>query len=186
MKTCSKCGGTGHRELSSGPCPECGGNNPQIDLQAENERLKAIITNVSQFCGDIFVDDGEELREVPTDDFARGRIDLAHKIDAIIKDEAIIIANEIEVQYIASLEEWAKENGELQDRIAALEAKNELERKKWEKYEQQYILPLFDKAKADGWSLEDVVRENPGKNCVELFVERIRPIPSYDGKQKDK
>jgi hypothetical protein len=45
---------------------------------------------------------------------------------------------------------------------------------KWMVYEQEYILPCFDMATRCGIDLRGLLRENPGKNCVILLVERLR------------
>ena len=51
--------------------------------------------------------------------------------------------------------------------------KDELQQaaEKWQHYEREYILPCFDKAKKLGIDLEKLVRDNPGRNCVDLFIE---------------
>lgn len=44
---------------------------------------------------------------------------------------------------------------------------------KWQEYERDYILPCFGWARELGWDLEEMVRDNPSKNCVELLVRRL-------------
>lgn len=41
-------------------------------------------------------------------------------------------------------------------------------------YEKEYILPCFKWAEEDGIDLHQLVRENPGHNCVELYVQELR------------
>lgn len=59
--------------------------------------------------------------------------------------------------------------------VAYVDAINEVEyhKSKWIRYEQQYILPCFEKAKELGINLQQLVMDNPGKNCVELLVETL-------------
>ena len=45
---------------------------------------------------------------------------------------------------------------------------------KWTDYEQGYILPCFDMAAADGIDLRALVRDNPGNNCVMLYIRALR------------
>jgi hypothetical protein len=45
---------------------------------------------------------------------------------------------------------------------------------KWQGYERDYILPCFKWAKEEGFELEPLVLDNPGKNCVEIFFNRLR------------
>lgn len=45
---------------------------------------------------------------------------------------------------------------------------------KWREYERDYVLPCFRWATDAGFDLEALVREKAGKNCVELFGERLR------------
>lgn len=40
-------------------------------------------------------------------------------------------------------------------------------------YEKEYILPVFQLGKDIGIDVEQLVFDNPGKNCVELFIEEI-------------
>ena len=47
---------------------------------------------------------------------------------------------------------------------------------KWQLYEQKYILPCFKWAEEEGIDLKKLVKENPGKNCVELLVKTLKTI----------
>ena len=58
------------------------------------------------------------------------------------------------------------------DLQAARELALEHERK-WRTYEREYILPCFDWATEYGIDLRELVRRNPGKNCVELLVRAL-------------
>jgi hypothetical protein len=60
-----------------------------------------------------------------------------------------------------------------QEEVDKLYAEIQYHRDKWHEYEWKYILPLFEIAKKDGWDLRKLVHDNPGKNCVILFVEKI-------------
>ena len=44
---------------------------------------------------------------------------------------------------------------------------------KWREYERDYILPCFQWANEYGIDLRKLVRDNPGKNCVELLVRAV-------------
>lgn len=46
--------------------------------------------------------------------------------------------------------------------------------KKWIQYEQEYILPCFGWAQEEGIDLRQLVKDNPGKNCVRLLIEELR------------
>lgn len=46
--------------------------------------------------------------------------------------------------------------------------------RKWQEYERDYILPCFKWAEELGYDLHEAVRENPGRNCVDLFVRWLR------------
>lgn len=48
------------------------------------------------------------------------------------------------------------------------------ERNKWWTYEQEYVLPCFKWAAEMGYDLEAAVRENHGRNCLELLVAWLR------------
>jgi len=44
---------------------------------------------------------------------------------------------------------------------------------RWQTYEREYILPCFTWARGAGIDLERLVRESPGRNCVDLFVHEL-------------
>lgn len=46
-------------------------------------------------------------------------------------------------------------------------------KKKRIQYQQEYVLPCFELAKAEGIDLNQLVKDNPGKNCVRLLIERL-------------
>jgi len=53
---------------------------------------------------------------------------------------------------------------------AACKTESAYDRKKWQEYERDYILPCFRWAKEVGVDLSELVSANPGHNCVELLV----------------
>ena len=53
-------------------------------------------------------------------------------------------------------------------------ARAEQAERKWQEYERDYILPCFKWAEELGYDLHEAVRENPGRNCVDLFVRWLR------------
>lgn len=58
--------------------------------------------------------------------------------------------------------------------VKELQVESKGHRDKWWRYEQEYILPCFDIAKARGINLEQLVKDNPGKNCVILLIEALQ------------
>ena len=53
-------------------------------------------------------------------------------------------------------------------------ARAERAERKWQEYERDYILPCFRWAEELGYDLHQAVRDNPGRNCVDLFVRWLR------------
>ena len=53
-------------------------------------------------------------------------------------------------------------------------AEQNYDEQKWREYERDYILPCFHWAKEDGIDLESLVKANPSRNCVELYVNALR------------
>jgi hypothetical protein len=47
-------------------------------------------------------------------------------------------------------------------------------RRKWRQYEDEYVLPTFEWAKTIGYDLHEAVKNNPGKNCVQLLFTHLR------------
>jgi hypothetical protein len=47
---------------------------------------------------------------------------------------------------------------------------------KWREYEREYIMPCFEEAKKRGFDLEQIVRDNPGRNCVRLLIDALHPL----------
>lgn len=45
---------------------------------------------------------------------------------------------------------------------------------KWQEYEAEYVLPTFEWATAIGHDLHEAVKNNPGKNCVQLLFTHLR------------
>jgi hypothetical protein len=45
---------------------------------------------------------------------------------------------------------------------------------KWQRYEDEFILPTFKWARQVGFDLQRAVRESPGDNCVKLLVDHLR------------
>lgn len=45
--------------------------------------------------------------------------------------------------------------------------------KKWQTYEQEYILPVFNLMEEVGYDLRELVKKNPGQNCVILAVKTL-------------
>ncbi len=46
--------------------------------------------------------------------------------------------------------------------------------KKFREYEDEYVLPTFKWAEELGYDLREAVKNNPGKNCVQLLFTRLR------------
>lgn len=69
---------------------------------------------------------------------------------------------------------WYAESQALSSRLSAVEAKQQHDEQKWRDYETHYILPCFKWAKDSGIDLEALVRDNVGKNCVELLVAALQ------------
>jgi len=61
----------------------------------------------------------------------------------------------------------------LRQQLAADVERAEESTEKWRQYEREYVLPLFQRAEERGWSLQDAVRNNAGKNCVILYAEHV-------------
>ena len=61
----------------------------------------------------------------------------------------------------------------LRQQLAAEAERAEESTEKWRQYEREYVLPLFQRAEERGWSLQDAVRNNAGKNCVILYAEHV-------------
>ena len=59
-----------------------------------------------------------------------------------------------------------KENERLKKQVAD----SHEDKKRWRMYEREYVLPCFGWAEAAGIDLEGLVRDHPGKNCVEHLV----------------
>ena len=61
------------------------------------------------------------------------------------------------------------------DVVSYADARAEIERheEKWQNYEQNYILPCFKWATEQGIDLHKLVRDNAGKNCIQLLVEAL-------------
>jgi hypothetical protein len=56
----------------------------------------------------------------------------------------------------------------------ALRSERDAATDKWHEYERDYILPCFQWAKELGIDLEQMVLDNPGRNCVEILVSTLR------------
>jgi hypothetical protein len=71
-------------------------------------------------------------------------------------------------------------------RIKALEVERSRLDEKWREYETHYILPLFDRATKMGFDLQQMVHDNPGKNCSMLFADvltcRVVELESWVGR----
>jgi hypothetical protein len=71
-------------------------------------------------------------------------------------------------------------------RIKALEVERSILDEKWREYETHYILPLFDRATKMGFDLQQMVHDNPGKNCSMLFADaltrRVAELESWVGR----
>ena len=65
-------------------------------------------------------------------------------------------------------------NGCLACQCESLSESLKASEQKWTIYEQEYILPCFDWAAEVGIDLRQLVRDNPGKNCVRLLFEEMR------------
>jgi hypothetical protein len=89
------------------------------------------------------------------------------------------------------LAEAYRRQAEAVNRASALEVQLQAAIAKWQDYEKNYILPTF------GWAekldpkveLEQLVRDNPGKNCVELLFKhmlaRISDLQLYKDAHED-
>lgn len=55
------------------------------------------------------------------------------------------------------------------------------ERRKYLEIEREYVLPLFGLATELGFDLSQAVRDNPGKNCNELFIAKIQGMIRLNG-----
>ena len=60
--------------------------------------------------------------------------------------------------------------------IEGLKRELKIANEKWQLYEKKYILPCFKWAKELNIDLENLVKENPGHNCVELLVKTLKTI----------
>jgi hypothetical protein len=75
----------------------------------------------------------------------------------------------LRTRFIAMQEQTTK----LMERVVNLLDEQGRLNAKCQTYENSYILPVFQWAKGLGMNLEQVVKENPGKNCVELFFNAL-------------
>jgi hypothetical protein len=82
--------------------------------------------------------------------------------------------NEIK-KLIQELEELDKKFTELAQEV-------NYHRKKWQVYEQNYILHCFEIAKVEDIDLRKIIRENPGCNCVFVLMEEL--VKKYGGDWK--
>lgn len=57
--------------------------------------------------------------------------------------------------------------------IESLQRDLDSSRRRYREYEEKYILPCFEWAKEIGYDLQEAVYRNPGRNCVELFVNHL-------------
>lgn len=64
---------------------------------------------------------------------------------------------------------------ELKKKNQQLTAQVQYHKERWTNYEQNYILPCFKWAEERGIDLHALVRDHPGKNCVELLINAIDP-----------
>ena len=60
--------------------------------------------------------------------------------------------------------------------VAKLEQQLVAATKKWQDYEENYILLLFKRAAAVGFDLQQLVFDNPGKNSSELFASHMEHL----------
>ncbi|HTG95766.1 MAG TPA: hypothetical protein VL866_24410 [Pyrinomonadaceae bacterium] len=80
-------------------------------------------------------------------------------------------------EIIARIKEVSAELDQLRESADEIERlKGEVERltAKYREYEQNYILPCFRWADEIGFDLREAVKDNTGKNCVELLVAELR------------
>ena len=56
---------------------------------------------------------------------------------------------------------------------------------KWWGMEQEHIIPLFNYAKTIGFDLQQLVYDNPGKNCSQLFFEKVIALINQPMKDSD-
>jgi len=70
-----------------------------------------------------------------------------------------------------AIDEMLKEIGKEMERMVNVARYHE---NKWRVLERDYVLPLFGIAEEMGFDLQQMVHDNPGRNCVQLFVEEVR------------
>lgn len=76
---------------------------------------------------------------------------------------------DIDLQLLA--QNFREDLWKIQHHRERLQDENDSLKRTFGEYERDYILPCFKWAKEVGLDLEEAVRKNPGKNCVELLVE---------------
>lgn len=76
----------------------------------------------------------------------------------------------------ARIAELELSRANLLTQLAAVQRQYHAHERKWRDYEEQFILPCFTWAEEVGFDLRKAVSDNPGKNCVVLFVERLRQM----------
>lgn len=87
-----------------------------------------------------------------------------------------IRADIVDLTRESSRNEIERLQSELKSQASAIESLQrnlDSSRRGYREYEEKYILPCFKWAEEVGYDLQEAVYRNPGRNCVELFVNHL-------------